>query len=1141
MKSMYVNTNNYVPTTQTTHCTPWKSIASVVMALFVVLSSLFATMSPSVNPQNTGKLSSVTTTPTAQAFDATQFVMCMWGSDAIPGKIYQATQSSDLYFQTQSKSAINFGTDRVDSGLNTIMALFGNDYNKVNKDVLGVDIDSTTNAATDDNKEFNKGAKVNPFDRFGVSGLKFTSYLGEWRYIVIDACGGGEPQDPQANLYYEGRLDPQSTWEDISRSQDIRTQQFSKSFASQYWTSLSNIIANGLFTVTKTMVAFTVSLINISFTDLGEELGINKVLFGEGTEYDGGIFGALNKSFFQPLVYIMFTITGVWLVYSGLFKSQHRRSFTTLARGLAMFVLAIFVFAFASTIVPLPNKIAVGAQAIMVNTLNQSLDSGGDLCNTDVGSKDFSLANDKAESNVELMESVGKNTSSAVGCVFWETFLVKPWSQAQFGTDWNNLWANDKMPKGAKDAHTLGNENGEWVGDAAVPLGKDTYINNWAIFQISTQTNAHSPIGQDGQLSKYTSGVANDWWRIVDAVSNYTETGKRVQISGSGGGGGGSGKWVKPADGSVTSGFGPRSLGDTHLGIDFADSCGSPVYAASDGEVKFVGKEAMGGNAILISHGDVDTLYVHMQEGANKVKEGDQVKAGDLISEIGNTGMSYGCHLHFEVRDPATGNWASFDKTKDPAKFLKDNGVDLDIASDAEGGSPSGGNNGGGDVTVATPNPANPTEPWDVWSGNASVMRMGVSASSILVAMFGLAAPFMFSLLSAMAAIGLSIIMAFAPVMLLFGVGVGRFFEIFKSWVELVVQLTLYRIVLGMLMVLSIILTMTAIEKMETVGWWQGVLMLIALSLLMLSARKKVWNVVKSASFASHSFRNTMDTMTCSVMKQGSRGAKVASAGLVGGVAAQSRGGNFARGSLVGVRTELTHQTYQNRHAREFLTSYENMRSYNNRSSINNSQQFCARCGNKLVGTNVVAGRDGMGNFYCQTCLDDNMVPEGTREVVYDFDRINNAPQGMNERAKYSTKRRETTLNSKGAQELKSALVNGNIKTTPENVLQALLKHVSYDVNNAREDLARGEFTSIDVKIPAELEGYLDKNLIAQAWSEGRYEYIQTAFAIAYATWLEKEHGYTLTKDIDSIVSDTIDFTENEYNNNVYGSSQGNN
>ena len=96
-------------------------------------------------------------------------------------------------------------------------------------------------------------------------------------------------------------------------------------------------------------------------------------------------------------------------------------------------------------------------------------------------------------------------------------------------------------------------------------------------------------------------------------------------------------------------------------------------------------------------------------------------------------------------------------------------------------------------------------------------------------------------------------------------------------------------------------------------------------------------------------------------------------------------------------------------------------------------------------------------------------------------------------------------------------------------------------MNNAREDLARGEFVSVDVKIPAELEGYLDKNLIAQAWSEGRYEYIQTAFAIAYATWLEKEHGYTLNKDIDSIVSETIDFTENEYNNKVYGSSQENN
>ena len=53
------------------------------------------------------------------AFDVTKWVACAWGSDALPGKAYQWTQSSDAQFNLFSKSAISFGSDEVSGGLNS--------------------------------------------------------------------------------------------------------------------------------------------------------------------------------------------------------------------------------------------------------------------------------------------------------------------------------------------------------------------------------------------------------------------------------------------------------------------------------------------------------------------------------------------------------------------------------------------------------------------------------------------------------------------------------------------------------------------------------------------------------------------------------------------------------------------------------------------------------------------------------------------------------------------------------------------------------------------------------------------------------------------------------------------------------------
>ncbi len=100
--------------------------------------------------------------------------------------------------------------------------------------------------------------------------------------------------------------------------------------------------------------------------------------------------------------------------------------------------------------------------------------------------------------------------------------------------------------------------------------------------------------------------------------------------------------------GTVTSDFGPR--GETHHdGIDIGCPLGTPVRAARTGNVLYSDRLRGYGNLIILEHGDgYVTVYAHNQE--NRVQPGAQVRQGDVIATVGETGKANGANLHFEVR-----------------------------------------------------------------------------------------------------------------------------------------------------------------------------------------------------------------------------------------------------------------------------------------------------------------------------------------------------------------------------------------------------------------------------------------------------------------------------------------------------------
>ncbi len=112
---------------------------------------------------------------------------------------------------------------------------------------------------------------------------------------------------------------------------------------------------------------------------------------------------------------------------------------------------------------------------------------------------------------------------------------------------------------------------------------------------------------------------------------------------------------VKPTIGYITRGFGMHIDPFTgqlkpHYGIDFAAKIGTPVWATADGRVGNIGWDKNGfGTYIEIDHRKgVQTYYAHLSKV--EVRIGEEVKRGQLIGRVGNSGRSTGPHLHYEVR-----------------------------------------------------------------------------------------------------------------------------------------------------------------------------------------------------------------------------------------------------------------------------------------------------------------------------------------------------------------------------------------------------------------------------------------------------------------------------------------------------------
>lgn len=169
--------------------------------------------------------------------------------------------------------------------------------------------------------------------------------------------------------------------------------------------------------------------------------------------------------------------------------------------------------------------------------------------------------------------------------------------------------------------------------------------------KVNDKKNKKSNQNSGGPFIEHEPGVQNE---LLYKADTYMETIKSIPLG-------------KPVKGSIASRFGPRhdpinNKRSFHQGIDIKAQPGDQIHATAAGVITKAFRNGSYGNFVEIDHKNgFKTTFAHMKKYV--VAEGDKVKRGQLIGQVGNTGRSTGPHLHYELLYK--------DKPINPLKFMQ--------------------------------------------------------------------------------------------------------------------------------------------------------------------------------------------------------------------------------------------------------------------------------------------------------------------------------------------------------------------------------------------------------------------------------------------------------------------------------------
>ena len=168
---------------------------------------------------------------------------------------------------------------------------------------------------------------------------------------------------------------------------------------------------------------------------------------------------------------------------------------------------------------------------------------------------------------------------------------------------------------------------------------------------------AKTKAGKAAALQKVRNDRANLQDHVDDLEAASNKIARQLNIAQQGNAGDlpikqGNGSMIWPVNGPITGAFGEQRPGHIHEGIDIAAPNGTPIHAAQAGKVVLmqgIGASGGYGNYTCVQHtATMSTCYAHQSRFGTSM--GARVSQGQVIGFVGNTGHSFGNHLHFEVR-----------------------------------------------------------------------------------------------------------------------------------------------------------------------------------------------------------------------------------------------------------------------------------------------------------------------------------------------------------------------------------------------------------------------------------------------------------------------------------------------------------
>ena len=871
----------------------------------------------------------------AKAWDVATHIACNWAG--IVGKEKEGKEIARIAFTdywrhvTLSKSSTNESDHASTNWLNQLLKFSG--------------------------YEIGSKSASDPFTKFGLAGLKFTSYTGEWKYYKVDPCESDENQTPTSTNFgefYEGRKDPLTTFAERHAATDIRTIEFNRdggyirfvAIHKAIWDNISNIF----LTLSKVIVALLLSLVSIAMSDLANTLGIGK-------DVQINMVSRLYKGLFLPFLTIAWTASGIYILYFGIIKRQYRQSLIGgIVKPLLATILGI-VIGVRPELAQLPSRLSVMIQAVVVGAMTEHISGDGSTSLCEVSRSKTVEANKKTRKTgvTDTVKGIDEDQAEltnqsdlmkqAIGCRIWAEYLFKPFVIGQFGE------AYDKLEK-------LDNKNAEWVKEPEVKLGKKT-IKNWGLLQVSSMSGNHTPI--DGLFTANVNGVSKDWYTIVDALSNYDDEvdGKIDGGSGGGGSGGSSGSGRAPnaeafikefgeaakkigdesglyasiilAQAALESGWGSKLSGTyNYFGIKcFGSDCSGPLTTQ-----EFYG----GGGPTTIkdsfknfkSAEDGFEGYAHfiLGRGAGADFTGSMKKNASspeaAITAIKNAGYATAPTYVSQIMDIInTYDLTRFDtknkEPKNPSKYPIEWKGGAGGSGGGSGSSDSSGSSDGKTRYIFKQKYYPPLKQWDYWVGNHQGHRLGYSLILIFMTILGSIGPLAFALLTSVYSLGLTILCMLAPAFLIFGAWGGKGNSILMQYLGSIVATFMKKIVCSVLLVLSIIISTATIQMLNEVGFMKALLFMTICTFALYKNKDKVLEKISQINLpqlntapAAEVGKKAVQMGTGATKYTG----KLSASAIAGGIGAKKNKGSFKEGAKAAVKNTLKNDLLRSKYGR---------------------------------------------------------------------------------------------------------------------------------------------------------------------------------------------------------------------------------